>query len=301
MKPRPYENLDAHSAVPCTHLGRRCDCRRGSGMTRKVFRYLNTIFACWIIMLFFILPAPSNSQSKTVIEKEIDIKLLEAVQGNEIKKVKNLIAQGASVNARTEFGETPLHLAQSKEMAELLLSKGADIHAKDNEFGMTPLFNGPKEIFKLLISKGADVNVRSKKGLTPLAWSAYGDDLDRIKLLISKGADVNSADDYLKTPLHIASNWNKVEIATLLISKGANVNARDHSGWTPLHWASFEGGPEVVQLLITKGAEKNAKTTQPWSIFPAGSTPLDISEKAKHYDMAGFLKSKGCQRGEDMK
>jgi ankyrin repeat protein len=270
-------------------------------MTIKVFKSLNKIFIYWMIVIFFILPALSISQSKAGIPKEIDIKLLEAVQGNEIKKVKNLIAQGASVNARTEFGETPLHLAQSKEMAGFLLSKGADIHAKDNEFGMTPLFNAPKEIFKLLISKGADVNARSKKGLTPLAWSAYGDDLDRIKLLISKGADVNAVDEYLKTPLHIASNWNKVEIATLLISKGAKVNARDRSGWTPLHGASFEGGPEVVQLLITKGAEKNAKTTQPWSIFPAGSTPLDISEKAKHYDMAGFLKSKGCQRGEDMK
>lgn len=270
-------------------------------MTRKVFKCLNTIFACWIIMLFFILPAPSNSQSKTVIEKEINKQLLEAVQGNEIKKVKDLIGKGASVNARTEFGETPLHLAQSQEMAELLLSKGADIHAKDNEFGMTPLFNAPKEIFKLLISKDADVNVRSKKGLTPLAWSAYGDDLDRIKLLISKGADINAGDDYLKTPLHIAANWNKVRIAEILISKGANVNAKDSSGWTPLHWASFEGGPEVVQLLITKGAEKNARTTQPWSIFPAGSTPLDISEKAKHYDMAAFLKGSGCKKGEDLK
>jgi hypothetical protein len=57
----------------------------------------------------------------------------------------------------------------------------------------------------------------------------------------------------------------------------------------------------VVQLLITKGADKNAKTTQPWSLFTAGSTPLDISEKVKHYDMAAFLKSKGCKRGEDMK
>jgi len=270
-------------------------------MKRKVFRYFNPIFSCGILLLSLILPALSNSQSKTVTEKEIDIKLLEAVQENEIEKVKDLIGKGASVNTRTEFGETPLHLAQSKEMAELLLSKGADIHAKDNEFWMTPLFNAPKEIFKLLISKGADVNARSKKGLTPLAWSAYGDDLDRIKLLISKGADVNAVDEYLKTPLHIASNWNKIEIAKLLISKGANVNARDRSGWTPLHWASFEGGPEVVELLITKGAEKNAKTTQPWSLFPAGSTPLDISEKAKHYDMAALLRSKGCKRGKDLK
>lgn len=284
------KNKDDHGAL----MGKK-------DMKRKVFRYFNLNLTCGMILLSLLLPTFSNSQSMTVTGKELDKQLLEAVPGNEIKKAKDLIAQGANVNARTEFGEMPLHLAQSKEMAEFLLSKGADLHAKDNEFEMTPLFNAPKEIFKLLISRGADINARSKKGLTPLAWSAYGDDLDRIKILISKGADVNSADDSLKTPLHIASNWNKIEIAKLLISKGAKVNARDHSGWTPLHWASFEGGSEVVELLIAKGAEENAKTTHPWSIFPAGSTPLDISEKAKHFDMAAFLKSRGCKRGEELK
>ena len=259
------------------------------------------LFNIFIIAILVALVDLSASQAQHAKLREIDNKLIEAAQKGEIENIRALIKNSANVNARTEFGETPLHLAQTREIAEFLISKGANIHAKDDEFGMTPLFNAPKEIFELLISKGADVNARSKKGLTPLAWSAYGDDLDRIKLLISKGADVNAGDEYLKTPLHIAANWNKLEIATLLISKGANVNARDGSGWTPLHWASFEGGPEVVQLLITKGAEKNTKTTQPWSIFPAGSTPLDIAEKAKHYDMAAFLKSKGCKRGEDVK
>ena len=270
-------------------------------MTRKVFKYFNLIFLCGILLLILMLPVRSISQSKAVIGKEIDSQLLEAVHESQAGKARDLIGKGASVNARTEFGETPLHLAQTREIAEFLISMGANIDAKDSEFGMTPLFNAPKEIFKLLLSKGADVNVRSKKGLTPLAWSAYGEDLDRIKLLISKGADVNAGDDDLKTPLHIASNWNKVEIVRLLISKGAKVDAVDRSGWTPLHWASFEGGPEVVQLLIIKGARKNAKTIQPWSLFPAGSTPLDIAEKAKFFAMAGFLKSIGCQRGKDLK
>lgn len=258
--------------------------------------YFNRFLILSIITLHFVIKTSSYSQAEGLVQRDINEKLIVAVQNGEIESARTLIKNGASVNARNEFGETPLHLVQSKEMAEFLLSKGADIHARDDEFGMTPLFNASREVFKLLISKGADVNARSKKGLTPLAWSAYGDDLGRIKMLISKGADVNAIDEYLKTPLHIASNWNKVEIAKLLISKGAKVNARDRSGWTPLHWASFEGGSEIVELLIAKGAEKNAKTTEPWSLFPAGSTPLDIAEKAKYFDMAAFLKSKGCKR-----
>lgn len=109
-----------------------------------------------LLFLALILVVDATAAAETVVldigtkgrvALEFDKQLLEAVQGNEIKKVKNLIAQGADVNTRNEFGETPLHLAQSKEMAEFLLSKGADIHDKDNELGMTPLFNAPKEIF----------------------------------------------------------------------------------------------------------------------------------------------------------
>lgn len=270
-------------------------------MSGKAFDYLKLLCACMLLMISLVLLAHSSSHSKSGIEKNRDKQLLEAVQENDLKQVKDLIAQGAQINARTELGETPLHLAQSKEMAEFLLTSGADIHARDDVFGMTPLFNAPKEIVVVLISKGADVNTRSKKGATPLVWSAYSDDLKRIELLISKGADVNSADEHLKTALHIAANWNKLEMADCLISNGANVSAKDRSGWTPLHWASFEGGQEVVELLIAKGVEKDAKTTQPWSVFPAGSTPLDIAEKAKHFDMAALLESKGCKRAKDLK
>ena len=145
------------------------------------------------------------------------------------------------------------------------------------------------------------MNARSKGGITPLAWSCYGDDLQRVAFLISKGADLNAGKGITKTALHIAANWGKTEIASLLITKGADVDALDGSGWTPLHWAAFEGGYEVVQLLISKGAKKNAKTLKRWSIFPAGSTSLDVAEQAHFYDMAAFLKTKGCKRGIEMK
>jgi hypothetical protein len=79
---------------------------------------------------------------------------------------------------KDDDGRTPLHGAASnghKEIAERLLSKGADVDAMDDD-GWTPLHyaasNGHKEIAELLLSKGADVDVKvvsgGHKGKTPL-------------------------------------------------------------------------------------------------------------------------------------
>jgi hypothetical protein len=63
-----------------------------------------------------------------------------------------------------------------KEVAELLIAKGADVNAKD-EGEWTPLHSaaywGEKEIAELLIAKGADVNAKNDVGITPLDWAIH--------------------------------------------------------------------------------------------------------------------------------
>ena len=108
-----------------------------------------------------------------------DISLLEAVFDGNIEAVKQAIADGANVNAKD--GGTPLHHAAGhghKEIAELLISKGADVNAKNND-EVTPLHwaadMGHKEIAEILITKGADVNAKIEggdyKGDTPLDFA----------------------------------------------------------------------------------------------------------------------------------
>jgi ankyrin repeat protein len=65
-------------------------------------------------------------------------------------------------------------LAESKEVATLLI---ADVNARDNE-GNTPLHRtSSKELASLLIAKGADINAKNNEGETPLHVAGYNKDV----------------------------------------------------------------------------------------------------------------------------
>ncbi len=156
--------------------------------------------------------------------------LFEAVKKGDKAEVEALLAKGADVNAKDRHGKTPLHqlaehpgddalfietiraqgldpspfLWKGKEIAELLLTKGADVNAKDKD-GNTPLhwaiFHGHTGLANLLLDNGADVNARGKDGMTPLlyAFPSSATSLERkdnVELLIAKGADVNARDNH---------------------------------------------------------------------------------------------------------
>jgi cytohesin len=137
------------------------------------------------------------------------------------------------------------------------LAAGADVNAKD-DWGMTPLHRtaemGRKEIAELLIAKGADVNAQSDMG-TPLHLAAGFGHKEIVELLIANGADVNAkGGDVGLTPLHFATFNGHKEIAELLIANGADVNANDIGGGTPLDYANG-----VVANLLRKHGGKTGE------------------------------------------
>ena len=148
---------------------------------------------------------------------------LAASEGN-IEAVKQHLDAGTDVNAKHVDGWTPLHLAKTKKVVELLIAKDADVNAK-NTNGMTPLYSatslGDKEIAELLIANGADVNAKSEKGLTPLHYAAMFGHKEIAELLITKGTDVNAITlEVIATPLDLAIYRNHPETADLLRKHG---------------------------------------------------------------------------------
>jgi ankyrin repeat protein len=224
--------------------------------------------------------------------RETDLKLMEAVQAGNAARVKALLREGDGVRAKDEAGNTALHYASRKDIAAMLVAAGAPLEARNDDFGMTPLFNVTTEVAALLIEKGADVNARAAKGMTPLTWAVYWDQKEKAALLIAKGANVNARDDDGKTALHVASNWGKTDLMRLLIAKGADVNARDSVCWTPLHWAAFEAEGSTLTLLFEAGADCGVVSCPPGG---KGETALDIAARYRSPDVAAFLKSRGCR------
>ena len=67
-----------------------------------------------------------------------EVTLRNACLDGNIEAVKQHIADGVDVNAPNRYGWTTLHFTENKEIAELLIAKGADLNAKDGN-SLTPL------------------------------------------------------------------------------------------------------------------------------------------------------------------
>ena len=106
------------------------------------------------------------------------------------------------------------------ENIQVFLDSGlVDVHTKDYR-SSTPLhwaaWNNSLELAELLISSGAEVNAENKYGRTPLHWAAMNDSLAVAKLLISSGAEVNAKTNDGRTPLHWAIDSDRQKMAELL-------------------------------------------------------------------------------------
>jgi hypothetical protein len=140
---------------------------------------------------------PPNDTSGTPKPlRDIDRQLLAAAAADEVKSIEELLRGGADINARDEtFGRTPLMeaaIAKQTKAALKLIERGGDINARDTFFGSTPLMfaagSGSTGVVKVLLEKGADVNAVNNKGYTALDVAEEDPHKDVIEILKKAGA-----------------------------------------------------------------------------------------------------------------
>ncbi|XP_005805321.1 protein phosphatase 1 regulatory inhibitor subunit 16B isoform X2 [Xiphophorus maculatus] len=248
-----------------------------------------------------------QSESKRRVSFAASVALLEASARNDPDEVRYLLRNNVSPDLCNEDGLTALHqccIDNYEEMVKLLLDRGANVNAQDNEL-WTPLHAaatcGHAGLVKILIAHGADLLAVNSDGNMPYDLCEDDPTLDIIETAMANrgitqeminetrasterkmmgdiqemmrvGDEVNQQDSQGATLLHIAAANGYVQAAELLLLEaGARVDLRDSDGWQPLHAAACWGQMHVAELLVSQGASLSAKTF-------LEETPIDLCE-----------------------
>jgi ankyrin repeat protein len=226
--------------------------------------------------------------------------------------VELLIANGADVNLKNKYEQTPLNAAAmrgAKTITEILIANGAamelsaaallgDIgffeeylrqnsitklgYNRENLLHLVSSLGGHKPLVEMLISHGVEVNAQEDFcGWTPLHFAASGGYQSAAETLLANGAQINVKARDFQTPLHLAAAKGHVDLTQLLIVNGADINAMSNGG-TPLYEAAEAGYTETVQLLIVSGADVNLGDR-------SGMTPLQRAAAKGNTSAANLL------------
>ncbi|NBX71429.1 ankyrin repeat domain-containing protein, partial [bacterium] len=153
-------------------------------------------------------------------------------------------------------------IAGHREIVELLLERGADVHVKDNN-GSTALMwaagSGNQNMVKLLLERGADIHAKNNNGWTALMLAAGSGNQNIVELLLERGADVDVKNNEGSTALMWVAGSGNQNMVKLLLERRADVDVKNDDGKTALMWAAERGHRYTVKLLLERGADVDVK------------------------------------------
>lgn len=209
-----------------------------------------------------------------------------------------LDADPSLVSARGGDGQTPLHFAGTVGVADLLLSRGADIEALDIDHASTPaqwLASVRPEVSGHLISRGAtaDAFMAVRIGDVALLEKCVRSEPDGVHVRVSRRRfpvkPPAAGHIYLYTIgegcglLHAAASANKADPIRWLTDHGADLLMRGgYDDATPLHLAAWEDAPEAIAALLDAGAQIDAKSGPMHRNEPVGWAIVSGSARAFH-------------------
>ncbi len=241
-------------------------------------------------------------------------------KAGDLERAEKLLVQGADVNARDEYGNTPLHYAARNPDAKngflyLLIAKGAEVNAR-NDSGQTPLHLAVQVIRKtavatansanILLSHGAQADTEDKNGCTPLYVACGSDWTNTVEVLLAKGAKIDEKTNDGLTPLHRAAMLGRANIVEVLLRwmgrgnealrdsggaalpYGSVLDSRDGRGYTPLHYAAMAGANDIVERLISNDADVSARNAR-------GQTPVHLAVVYNRREAVKLLLAKGAE------
>jgi hypothetical protein len=166
--------------------------------------------------------------------------LLTAVRKGDAVRVKELLAQGADVNAKSPYGATGLFFAADRgnmEIMKILLDHGADVKVKDTFYGATAVTwavnKGNVDIVTLLLNKGAP----GAEDALELGVSKANGEL--VKAALEHKSEIKP--ERLSMALATATKEKHTDIAELLKSAGAVLPVKPNYQIDPEVLKSYAG------------------------------------------------------------
>ena len=178
-------------------------------------------------------------------QRRLNQELFFAAMTGRTDDMRQLVAKGADVNARSDDGTTALAVAAS---------------------------HGHTETARGLIGLGAEINARYNRGRTALLDSAAHDSTESVKMLIDLGADIVARDDEGRTALMHATKCGHAKTAEMLLASGAHISEGDYPSLNGLpmtvvytctayhpntarEWAGRIGNKEIEEILRKRAKE----------------------------------------------
>jgi ankyrin repeat protein len=182
-------------------------------------------------------------------------------------EIARLATSGANVNARENYGRTPLHVAT---------------------------FGRHREAIDALVKARADTNLLERDRYDAVTIASVADDAATLKVLLQLGASAKLVTSrYDGTALIAAAHLGHDEVVKQLIAAGAPLDHVNNLGWTALIESIVlgNGGPrhtETLRAIVRAGANVNLADRN-------GQTPLQLARQRGYQAMIAILEQAGAK------
>ncbi len=211
-------------------------------------------------------------------EDNVQKKLFEYAKTGTETEIETVLSHNmASINAKDEYGKTPLMLAaeynQNPKVTEVLLRIGSSVELKDFG-GYTPLMlavrsNPNPQVIKVLLAGGAK-SFDTYKNNTTLLMLAARDNLSAevISLLLSLGQEVNAKDFTGRTALFYAALTPNLTAVKKLLSAGANTDFLPMDKVQELLQTALDSSDkELLSLMLKNGVKPEFNLGEDKTLF----------------------------------
>ncbi|MEM0924665.1 MAG: ankyrin repeat domain-containing protein [Planctomycetota bacterium] len=192
-------------------------------------------------------------------------------------------------------GMTALHWSahwNHSSSAEQLVERGFPVDAK-SQYGVTPLTIAAKlgnvDAALVLLKADADPNLSANGDETPLMHAARSGRVALCRHLLRFGANVNVLQTQKQTALMWASAAGHERVVALLLEKGADRDHKLRSGFTAFHFAARHGHTAVAKLLMEDGFDIHQVMTPQTSSGRnprKGTSALMLAVESGHFETA---------------